>query len=115
MKVNPKYLKRVEVPKPMFGNEYGLENYTLLKKPTVARRYIKLMAQCLDYQTAQELYPNVQHPMCHQLRDLCRLGYIDRYQLTVPTGRRGQRPYFYKTTPKGMALIVAVYNSAQLR
>ena len=110
MKVNPKYLKRVEVPKPTFGNQYGLENETFLKNPTPARKYIKLMAQCLDYQTPAELFPNTNHPMLHQLRDLCRLGFIDRFVLTKSNGKPGMNPYYYRTTPKGLNLVVWAYN-----
>ena len=110
MKVNIKNLRLAPVPKPMYGNEYGLENETLLKNPTPARKYIKLMAQCLDYQTAHELFPGTNHPMLRQLRDLCRLGYIDRFVLTKSNGKPGMNPYYYRTTPKGLNLVVWAYN-----
>lgn len=115
MKVNTKNLRPAPVPKPMFGNEYGLENYTLLRNPTPERRYIKLMAQCLDYQTVRELFPNTTHAVCHQLRDLCRLGYIERYELIEPNGQPGPNPYVYRTTPKGLCMVIKAYNNVQLQ
>jgi len=115
MKVSFKNLKRAPVAKPMFGNEYGLENTTLLRNPTPARKYIKLMAQCLDFQTARELFPGTAHAMCHQLRDLCRLGYIERYQLIKSNGQPGPNPYVYRTTPQGLCMIIRAYNSVQLQ
>ena len=115
MKVNVKNLRPAPVPKPMFCNQYGLENYTLLRNPTPARKYIKLMAQCLDFQTTRELFPNTTHAICHQLRDLCRLGYIERFELTKSNGKSGPNPYVYRTTPKGLCMIIRAYNSVQLQ
>lgn len=115
MKVNFKNLKPAPVPKPMFCNQYGLENHTLLRNPTPARKYIKLMAQCLDYQTAHELFPGTNHPMLHQLRDLCRLGYIDRFVLTKSNGKSGPNPYVYRTTMQGLYMIIIAYNNAQMQ
>ena len=69
-------------------------------KPTANRKYIKILARCLSYATMGVIYPNVKHPLTHQLHDLWRYGYLSKYK------KQGDRHVYYKTTTKGHDLIL---------
>lgn len=86
-------LKRVEVP-------------TFVQtKPTTKRVYIKTLLTCMSYATAKVIFPKVEYPLMHNIRDLCRLGYLQRYVRVPKFKSRGRQPYFYKTTQLGFQLI----------
>jgi len=65
--------------------------------PTPKRKYIKILALCLNYAPMSLIYPNTKHPITHQVHDLCRAGYLAKY-------KKGNRIY-YKTTSAGLDLI----------
>jgi len=90
---------KVELPKlwPEFRTS---ETGNKFNSPNKSRRYIKILAMCLTYAPASVIYPNVKNPLMHQVRDLCRAGYLERFK------RTGKRKYYYKTTPKGHDLLI---------
>ena len=69
-------------------------------KPTTDRKYIKILARCLSYATASVIYPNVDHPLTHQLHDLWKNGYLKKFK------RVGDHRIYYKTTNSGQELIM---------
>lgn len=69
-------------------------------KPTKDRKYIKILLRCLSYATAGVIYSGVKHPLTHQLHDLWRYGYLNKYR------KNGDRHVYYKTTPQGHDLIL---------
>lgn len=61
-------------------------------------KYVKILIECLNgYKSAKDLFPGVAHPTANRVRDLCRLGYLERYV------KRGDRvlKYYYRTTKLG--------------
>lgn len=80
-------------------NGIKMETAAKFNHPRVERRYIKILARCLTYAPADLIYPGVKNPLMKQVRDLCRQGYLDRFE------KAGNRKYYYKTTPKGIDLI----------
>lgn len=99
-------LKTVVVEAPLFcGNKFGLETASTFSHPKCERTYIKVLAKCLEPQTAQQIY-EIRNPLCCQLRDLCRAGYLQRLEMTVSNGLPGRNPYYYQTTMAGRNLIV---------
>ena len=99
-------LKAVIVEAPYFCcDQFGMESGSRFAYPKVERKYIEILATCLVCpRTAQQIF-GVRNPLCHQLRDLCRAGYMQRYELTVPNGLPGPNPYYYQTTLAGKRLI----------
>jgi hypothetical protein len=69
-------------------------------KPTPKRKYIKILALCLSFATMSAIYPDVAHPLTHQLHDLWRHGYLNKYK------KVGDRHVYYKTTQKGRDLLL---------
>lgn len=99
-------LKYTKVNPSLFGiGDVGFETTSTFAQPLTKYKYIKILSECVDFRTTRDLFPGVAHPICKQLRDLCRAGYLDRYILQEPNGNPGPNPYYYKTTPKGAALI----------
>lgn len=67
-------------------------------RPTMKRKYIRILALCLNFTPISLIYPNVKNPIQKQIRDLCRQGYLARYQAD-------DNRYYYKTTTKGQRLL----------
>ena len=77
----------------------GMETTCKFNHPTAKRKYIKILARCLSYCPADLIYPNTDNPIMKQVRDMVRVGLLNRYK------RTGEKKYYYKTTAKGQNLI----------
>lgn len=98
-------LKTVNIEKHwLFGDSYRETNCTF-NEPNLNKRYVKILALCLAPQPAKVIYPNVEHPVMHQVRDMCREGLLER----LTDGKR----YYYKTTTKGRELISKAWEAKQ--
>lgn len=91
-------LGRVSFPQ-YFLNGMAMETASKFNRPTMKRKYVKILALCLTYAPASLIYPNTKQPLMHQVRDMCRVGLLERYT------RKGSKAYFYKTTQKGRDLL----------
>ncbi len=89
----------VEQPWYVWRKEGGAETGNKFNRPTVKRRYIRILALCLIPLPAKVIFPNTKHPMMSQVRDMCRAGLLDRYKVN------GERCYYYKTTHAGFDLL----------
>ena len=102
---------RVKVEDHWLWREYPdmvkSETKCKFNRPTPERRYIKILAICLSYATARVIFPNTKQPLMHQVRDLCRAGYLDRFT------RGNERRYYYKTTHKGRELLIKAISGEQ--
>lgn len=88
------------VPKPLYSEYDGFETACKFNRPTKGRRYVRTLALCLSYAPAALIYPGVRHPLMRQVRDMCRAGLLERFS------KDGDRRYYYKTTAKGVSLLV---------
>ena len=70
------------------------------KKPTVNKKYIKIISLCLVPAPTTLIYPGIKHPISHQLHDLWVNGYLDKLRVA------GDRKNYYKATVKGVGLIL---------
>jgi hypothetical protein len=77
-------------------------------RPTVNRDYIKILARCLSYADKNIIYPGVRNPLMHTVRDLCRHGYLERF---IADNKRNK--YYYKTTMKGVDLLMEAIKNSQ--
>lgn len=93
-------MNKVEVGKPFVSRYNGFETASKFNRPSVNRKYIKILALCLTYAPASLIYPNTKQPLMHQVRDMCRAGLLERYT------KQGSKAYFYKTTQKGRELLI---------
>ena len=75
--------------------------------PTVNKTYVKILARCLSYADKNIIYPGVRNPVWHQVRDLCRAGYLERF-----TSNENKR-YYYRTTMKGVDLLIEAIKNSQ--
>ena len=91
-------LDEVRFPR-YFLKGVAMETASKFNRPTVNRRYIKILALCLTYAPASLIYPNTKQPLMDQVRDMCRAGLLERYT------KKGSKAYFYKTTCKGQDLL----------
>ena len=79
----------------------GFETNCKFNRPTLEKKYIKILSRCLSYASREVIFPGIKAPLMHQVRDLCRAGLLERFTSDQSSG------YFYKTTAKGRDLIVA--------
>lgn len=91
------------VASPCFGPDR--ETNCKFNKPTIDRKYIKILALCLSYTPANLIYKGVKNPIQKQLRDMVRAGLLERYT------KKGETSYFYRTTSKGQDLIIDALNA----
>ena len=99
-------LKEIAVEKATFGSgQEGLELETgKYNRPLDSCTYIRILKRCNDaYCTAHDLFPWTKVPIMAQVRDLCRLGYLQRYYDVERTSKVPK--YWYGTTEKGLELI----------
>lgn len=90
--------KFVEIPFVEYA-PYGTGS--TYEKPTVKRKYIKILLTCMSYASPAVIYPGVKNPLSHQLHDLWKNGYLAKYN------RLGNnKNVYYKTTNKGIELII---------
>jgi hypothetical protein len=96
-----KELIKVEVEQPWYvwRKEGGAETGNKFNRPTSKRRYVRILALCLIPLPAKVIFHGVKHPLMHQVRDMCRAGLLNRYKA------KGERCYYYQTTPAGFDLI----------
>ena len=96
--MNNEYTK-VELPK-LWPEYRTSETGNKFNKPTLKRRYVKILAMCLTYVPAKVIYRGVKNPLMHQVRDMCRAGLLNRYS------KEGDRKYYYKVTNDGIELLM---------
>ena len=87
--------------------ELGLETKSTFKRASMNRKYVKILLQCLDYTHITKIYPNVKNPLEQQLRDMCRVGLLGRYEIN------NERGYYYKTTNLGKELLINVIKNTK--
>ena len=92
-------------PKPNMFVES--ETGCTFKHPTIKKSYVKILARCLSYADKNIIYPNVRNPIMKQVRDMCRAGLLNRYQTDE------DRKYYYKTTMKGVDLLITALKNSQ--
>lgn len=89
------------------GKKVWSETGSKFNKPTVNKRYVKILFQCLDEAYIRDIYPNSKFPLEHQLRDMMRAELVTRYK------KKGYRGYFYKTTSIGKDLLIATIKNTK--
>lgn len=89
------------------GKKVWSETGSKFNKPTINKKYVKILFQCLNEAYIKDIYPNVKYPLEHQLRDMISAELITRYK------KEGYRGYFYKTTPAGKELLISTIKNTK--
>ena len=95
-----KQLRKNPVPAHwLFGEGYR-ETGCKFEHPTPERDYVRILALCLPCpRAAKSIYPGVKNPMQSMLRDMWRVGLLER----LTDGKRND----FWTTDKGFELFKA--------
>ena len=102
-----------KVERPWYGYSGLRKNFetgATFTRISPERKFVKILIQCITYQTSRDIYPNTKAPLMHQMRDMCRAGLLQRYTNDEDKKFR----YYYKTTQKGKDVIRQAYNNPNL-
>lgn len=102
-----------KVERPWYGYSGLKKNFetgATFTRISPERKFVKILIQCITYQTSRDIYPNTKAPLMHQMRDMCRAGLLQRYTNDEDKKFR----YYYKTTQKGKDVIRQAYNNPNL-
>lgn len=96
----------IEMKFEKFRSPFDYGTHCKYSKPNRNRKYIKTLVRCLSYATPQFIYSNTKHPLSHELYDLWKNGYVQKFTLPQYINQKRPRRVFYKITSKGLSLVI---------